>query len=109
MANLPGFAEERNKLTGQRFPKSKGRGRRFIVVVFTSFITTVVSAASKKIPIFGGWRDGSVDKNTYCPCKGSRLSSQHPHGISQVPVVSALRDLMSSFDLRGLLQAHTCM
>lgn len=108
--SLLGFTLNRSKLTGQRFPRAKAQGRRFVIVVFTPFISTVaLSASENKIPIFGGWRDGSVDKNSYCPCKESRVSSQHPYGISQLPVVAALRDLTSSFDPCGLLQAHTCI
>ncbi|KAL1786305.1 tRNA-splicing endonuclease subunit Sen15 [Sigmodon hispidus] len=35
-----------------------------------------------------GWRDGSVVKSTDCSSGGHEFNSQHPHGSSQLSVVS---------------------
>lgn len=46
-----GFLWEKTQIhTGQRFSKSRVPGRRFTMVVFTSFIAKTVFAASKKSP-----------------------------------------------------------
>jgi hypothetical protein len=37
----------------------------------------------------GGWRDGSVVKNTDCSSSGPEFNSQQPHGGSQPPVMES--------------------
>jgi hypothetical protein len=49
------------------------------------------------------WRGGSVVEST---CWWPEFSSQHPHGNSEPPITSILRDLTYSFGLCGT--RHTC-
>ena len=49
-----------------------------------------------------GWRDGSVDKNTYCSCRRPGFSSKYQHGSSQLSVIPQVpRDPTSSSGLQG--------
>ena len=47
-----------------------------------------------------GQRDGSTVKNTCCPCKGTRVSSQHPRDGSTSLTPNRREPMPSSVDIR---------
>lgn len=70
------------------------------------------TSVSSSHRFFGGWGDGSLNKNACCFSRGPRFTSQRPQCDSQLLVTPLVEDPLTSSDLhrsRYICDAQTHM